>query len=137
MSKENSEGCWISLVLRAAVASLFVAAVVPKWMSGPEAMVEPFRQMFKDTWLPMPLVEMQARIVPYIETIIPIWLLTGRRLREAWILTALFLTSLSFGMAVAKQNSADIYLFVLIACVGLYFSSEDKFVLSLPTKKRK
>ncbi len=139
MTKEYSEGCWISLIVRVAMASLFAAAAIPKWMGGPESMVEPFRAMFKESWFPRGLVDFPARILPSVETLLPIWLLTGRRLRDAWIVTALFLVSLAFGMAVAKQGdtAAHNYLLVLIACAGLYFSPDDKIGIDLLLKRRK
>ncbi len=139
MAKEKTVKSWISLILRAAMASLFVAAVVPKWKSGPDALLESFRTMFKGSWLPMPLVEFQARMIPYIETLIPIWLISGRRLKEAWIITALVLVSLAFGMLVVGQGAvaANSYLYVLICCAGLYFSPEDTMTLGVPGKKRK
>ena len=130
MEKCHTEGCWVSLILRLAMATLFIGAVVPKWTAPPGSLVASFEAMFKDTWLPMELVRMKARAVPWIETILPIWLILGFRLRWAWVATALFLTSLAFGMVVAKApNAALTYLYVLIACVGLYFSQFDKLNL--------
>src|SRR5258706_9201156 len=125
MNKNNGscEGAAISLVLRLAMASLFIAAVVPKYMMGFGGLVTNFQEMFKTSWLPMPLVTLQALAVPYIETLIPIWLILGFRLQIAWFVTGLFLASLAFGMLVLQnQNAANVFLYVLIACAGLYFS---------------
>ena len=136
MSKKNCEGCWISLVLRVAFASLFVAAVIPKWSHGKaglDSLVTNFQTLFKDTWLPRQLVTLQARLVPYIEVVIPIWLLAGFKLRFAWVFTALFLTTLAFGMMVAQSSgAADDYFYVLIACAGIYFSQYDRTSIDSP-----
>ena len=126
--KTNCESCAISLVLRLAMASLFIAAVVPKYMGGFESLVTNFETTFKASWLPMPLVTLQARLLPYIETLIPLWLLAGYRLRLGWFVTGVFLVSLAFGMLVLQQGAvaATNYFYVLLACVGLYFSPFDR-----------
>ena len=125
--KIESEGCWISLILRLAVASLFAAAAIAKFQGGLESVVGYFQSAFKDTWLPPALVTLHARLVPYIEAIIPIWLVSGFRLKLGWVATALFMVTLAFGMMVAKQYAvaADNYRYVLICCAGLYFSQFD------------
>lgn len=130
MTKTNCEHCWISLILRIAVASLFVAAAVPKWvngLAGLQGIVDYFAATFKDSWLPGPLVAAHARVVPFIEALIPVWLILGYRLRMAWAVTALFLVTLAFGMLVTREHAvaANNFLYVMIACWGLYFSQYD------------
>jgi uncharacterized membrane protein YphA (DoxX/SURF4 family) len=120
MGKNHCEGAAISLVLRLAVASLFIAAVVPKYMGGFGSVVTNFQEMFKATWLPLPLVTFHAMAVPYIETLIVIWLILGARLQIAWFFTALFLVSLAFGMAVAQQYAVAASNFFYVA-VGTLF----------------
>lgn len=126
---QNKEGCWISLILRVAVASLLLAATIPKWMGGVEGTVSHFQALFKESWLPLPLVTLQARLVPFVELLLPIWLLVGFRLRLAWIVTCFFLVTLGFGMVVAGQyeTAAHNYFYVLLSCAGLYFSRYDAF----------
>ncbi len=123
-SKEKS---WISLLLRLAVASLFIGAVIPKFQGGLDGVVAAFEGMFQGTWLPMPLVKLHARVTPWAELLIPIWLIAGFRLRWAWLFTGLFLVSLGFGMVVAKQGptAADNYSYLLLVIAGLYFSRFD------------
>lgn len=127
--EKHTEGCWVSLILRLAVALLFIGAAVPKWMGPPGATAASFQEFFKETWLPLSLVNLHGRLVPWIEALIPIWLLLGFRLRLAWVFTALFLVSLAFGMVVAQKGdiAAYNYLYVLIACAGLHFSQFDRF----------
>ncbi len=124
----HSEACWVSLILRLAMASLFVGAVVPKFQGGAGNIVGMFQQMFQGTWLPMPLVTLHARLVPWIELLLPIWLVIGWRLKWAWVAAALFLTSLAFGTIVAGKHdvAAHNFMYVLIACAGLYFSRFDR-----------
>lgn len=135
--EKHSEGCWVSLILRLAAASLFIGAAVPKWMGPPGQTVQMFQSMFQSTWLPMPLVTLHARLVPWIELILPIWLIVGFRLQWAWVATALFLVSLAFGMVVAQQMIAvGNYFYVLFACVGLYFSRYDRFSIDALAGKK-
>ena len=131
MEKNNTEGAWISLILRIAMAALFVGAVVPKFQRGTESIVVMFQGSYKDSWLPMPLVTLHARLVPWIELLLPLWLAAGWRLRWAWAAAALFMTTLAFGMIVAEKGgvAASNFQYVLICCVGLYFSRYDRFGL--------
>ena len=127
MDKGYSKECWISLILRLSMVTLFGVAAAGKFMGGLDAVVTHITEMFKDSWLPVPLVAFYARILPWAETVIAVWLFLGVRLKEAWIFTALVLVSLAFGMVVARQaTAADNYFYVLMACIGLYFSSYDK-----------
>lgn len=131
---ERSAGAWASLMLRLTIASLFVAAVVPKWMQGfgaPRALADSFVKTFENGWLPMALVRPMGYLNPFIETLIPIWLLLGIWIRAAWVFTTLFLISLAFGMASLAQRdvAANNYTYVLIACIGLYMSRYDRFNL--------
>jgi len=128
MQRTNCEAAAISLLLRLAVASLFIAAVIPKYLSGFDAIAGSIQGAFKDSWLPASLVMLHARIIPYIETLIPVWLIVGYQLRYAWLVTGLFLTSLAFGMLVVQQGAVagTNYLYVLLACAGLYFSPLDR-----------
>ncbi len=143
MSAERThhEECWVSLILRVAIASLFVATSVgrfQKGMAGVEAVVGYFQSMFKDTWLPMPLVTLHAHLLPYIEALIPIWLIVGWRLRYAWVFTSLFMVTLAFGMTVVQKYdvAATNFLYVLICCWGLYFSRYDRLSVDQPGNKR-
>lgn len=134
----HCEECWASLILRLAMASLFVGAVVPKFLGGVGNTVGYFQKTFEGSWLPMPLVTLHARWVPWIELALPIWLVIGWRLRWAWLATGLFLTSLAFGMVVAQQGdtAAHNYTLVLMACAGLYFSRFDRCSVDGLRKKK-
>jgi len=135
MDKGYSKECWISIILRLAMVTLFGVAAANKFLGGLAGVVMHITGMFKDTWLPVPLVSLYARLLPWAEAAIAIWLLLGVRLKEAWIFTALVLVSLAFGMIVAKQPAADNYFYVLMACAGLYFSSYDKWNVNNWKKK--
>ncbi len=130
MEKNNTEGAWISLILRLAMAALFTAAVVPKFQRGLESIVLLFQGAFKETWLPMPLVTLHARLVPWIELLLPLWLVVGWRLRWAWVTASLFMITLAFGMLVTEKGAsvaAANFNYMLICCVGLYFSRYDRW----------
>ena len=122
----SNEGM-ISLILRIAMASLFGAAAIDKFHGGLENVVTNFNSMFQGTMLPGFLVTGFARVIPWLEAIITIWLVLGICLRWAWFVTCLTLIALSFGMVVAHQfpTASSNYLYVAIACFGLYFSKYD------------
>jgi uncharacterized membrane protein YphA (DoxX/SURF4 family) len=129
---DRETGAWASLLLRLAISALFIAAVVPKFSKGQESLngvVKSFQTMFEKTWLPPAMVTMHARVTPFIEVLIPIWLLTGFRLKLGWFVTGLFLVSLSFGMTVAGKGdvAAHNFNYVLMAAIGLYLSRFDRF----------
>ncbi len=124
-------GQWASLVLRLAVGSLFFAAAVRKLHGGMETIQKTvgFSQTtFENTWLPAKLVSIHAYATPFVEAMIVVWLISGFRLTAAWVFTALFTTSLAFGMSVAGKfdTAADNYTYVLICCAGLLLSRYDR-----------
>ena len=127
MGRNCSRECWISFILRIAIASLFAVAAADKFIGGLDAVVVRFTKMFQFSFLPSPLVALYARAIPWVESTIALWLLVGIRLKEAWIFTAFTLISLAFGMVIARQYSTayENYVYVLIACAGLYFSEFD------------
>ena len=59
--KNHIEGALISLILRLAMAALFVGAAVPKFQHGLGSIVGAFQGMFKESWLPISLVTLHAR----------------------------------------------------------------------------
>lgn len=120
-----------AVLLRLAIGSLFLAAAVRKLQGGAESIrqtVQYFQTTFEKTWLPGPLVTAHAYATPFVEAIIVVWLISGFRLRAAWVFTALFTTSLAFGMAVAGEfdTAANNYTYVLMCCVGLLVSHYDR-----------
>ncbi len=122
---------WASLVIRLAVGSLFLAAAIRKLQGGMETIrktVRFFETTFENTWLPDKLVTAHAYATPFVEAILVIWLISGFRLTAAWVFTALFTTSLAFGMSVAGKfdTAADNYTYVLICCAGLLLSRHDR-----------
>ena len=135
--KKCCEEAWISLILRLMVASLFAVAAVAKFQAGLGVTAQHFVKVFEQTWLPAPLVALQAVLIPYFEVIIPVWLLLGIRLKEAWIFAALVSLSLAFGMAVVRGYgvAADNYFYVFLCCLGIYFSSYDRFSIDGLKKK--
>ena len=124
--KDHVEEGWISLILRAAIGMLFAIAASYKFIGGIGTTVNMFQEMFKTTWLPMYLVTPYAYAIAYIEALIAIWLVTGFKLRAAWVFASFVLISLAFGLTVAKQSSADIFIYLIISCAGIYVSRYDQ-----------
>lgn len=130
MGKNCSKEAWISCILRLAFVTLFGVAALTKFMMGLGTSAQYMIGMFKATWLPAPLVSIYAYTLPWVEAAIALWLLSGVRLKEAWVLTAFTLISLAFGLMVTQnQMSAGVYGYVLMACAGLYFSDFDQCTL--------
>ena len=72
IDKENAEQCWISLILRVAMASLFGVAAASKFMMGLGVASANIQGMFQATWLPSWLVAPYASLLPFMEAIIAI-----------------------------------------------------------------
>ena len=136
LSEFSGMGQMGSLVLRLAIGSLFLAAAVRKLQGGMETIqktVQYFRTTFQDTWLPEMLVTLHAYATPFVEAFIVIWLISGCRLKAAWVFTTLFTISLAFGMSVAGNfdTAANNYNYALICCAGLLLSHYDRFRMDL------
>ncbi len=127
MNKENPELGWAAWIIRLAMVLLFAVAAIGKWKMGIEATATGISGSFEGSWLPMVLVKPYAYSITFIETILAVWLLVGFKLRWAWVASGLVLVSLGFGMLVVGQHAvvANIYLYVMMACLGLYLSKYD------------
>lgn len=134
MDKNNVELCWISLILRIAMASLFFVAALGKFMMGLDGTSGYILSAFKDTFLPSWMLAPYSYILPFAEALIAVWLLTGYKLRTGWVFTAFVLVTLAFGLAVSKQSAADVYIYILVACLGIYLSRYDCCVLGCKKK---
>jgi len=135
IDKNHPEQCWISLILRVSMALLFGVAAYIKFATGLSIYASSMATMFKDSFLPSWLVMPYINLLPFVEVLIAVWLLIGVRLRTAWIFTAFLMTTLAFGIEVNKGNPADNYIYVLIACLGIYLSKYDKCDLFTCCKK--
>lgn len=126
IDKNNAEQAWISLILRIAMILLFGLAAFGKFSMGLDKFSSMTMEMFKDTFLPTWLLSPYVHILPFAEALVALWLLVGINLRVAWILTALLLISLTFGLMI-KQNPmvSGMYTYLLIACLGIYTSKFD------------
>lgn len=127
---DRSVGCYVSLLLRLAIAALFFAAAVGKLKGGMESIhgtVGYFKQTFADTWLPTWMVTVHGYITPFAEALIALWLTFGWKLKYGWLFAGLFTISLAFGMTVAGKHdvASGNYNYVLICALGLYFSRFD------------
>jgi len=127
IDKNHAEECWISLILRVAVASIFAVVFYGKFAMGLGNYAANMTVMFKDTFLPGWLLAPYIYILPFAEILIVVWLLIGIKLREAWIFTAFVLLTLGFGMVVARQNAvaSENYIYMMMACLGIYLSKYD------------
>ena len=125
--KENLELFWISIILRIAMSSLFFVAAVNKFVMGLDISAGYIIGTFSKTWLPAFVVAPYAHALPFVEIVIAFWLFSGQHLKKAWVFTAFVLISLAFGMAIAQQYAiaASNYVYVVIACAGLYVSRYD------------
>jgi len=121
----------VSRLLRLSMATLMLGAAITKVQGGIGGTIAYYQSTFAESLLPGFLVTFHASIIMILEFIIGIWLLTGFKLRLAWVTTALTLISLAFGMIFVRQYGtvSDNYLYVLIAGAGLILSSYDPWQL--------
>ncbi|MCB9756876.1 MAG: hypothetical protein H6753_00450 [Candidatus Omnitrophica bacterium] len=126
-NKEYSELSWISIILRVAMSSLFLVAGINKFATGLGYSAEQIMLSFSKTWLPGFLVAPYAYALPFVEIVLALWIFSGQYIKKAWITAAFVLTTLAFGMVVAGQHAiaASNYVYVVIACLGLYVSRYD------------
>ena len=130
INKNHPEEAWISLILRIAMSLLFALASIGKFVGGIGNIVTHFQEMFKATWLPSFLVTPYAYGIAFAEALIAVWLLSGIKLRAAWVFTSIVLVSLAFGLLVAQQPTVEaIYTYIIICCVGIYVSKYDECVI--------
>jgi len=128
IDKNHPEECWISLVLRIAAALVFGAAAYFKFSNGLGVYSAGMTGLLKNTPLPGFFLTLYINVLPFAEALIAVWLLAGVKLRAAWIFTAFVLISLGVGMMLLKNFSvvSQNYVYVVIACWGIYLSKYDK-----------
>lgn len=106
------------------MAVIFGVAAINKFNGGLDEIVRIFQQMFAGSWLPSPAVELAASTIPFVEALLAVWLLIGFRLKTAWIVCAIQMIVLIFGISVARKYSvaADNTVYLLTIIAGLYFT---------------
>lgn len=117
------------------MASLFGLAAAHKFLGGYNMSVNFIAGAVKDTFLPGWLVQPYAYALPVVEAIIPLWLLSGIKLKEGWLFTGIVLITLAFGLTASKQNGTDIFIYLLMTCAGLYASQFDALRLGGKSNK--
>jgi uncharacterized membrane protein YphA (DoxX/SURF4 family) len=118
---------WVSIILRLSIASLFLGAAVIKIKGGIDGSITYYMSMFEKSIFPLFLVKAHASIIMFIEFILAIWLISGYKLRYAWIASSLTLISLAFGMIFVYKFdvASDNYIYALVSLIGLVLSSHD------------
>ena len=121
----------VSLILRLSFASLFLATALMKLQGGIGGTIAYYQSTFADSMLPGFLVTFHASIIMILEFVLGIWLLTGFKLKWAWIASALTLITLAFGLIFVRQypGVSDNFIYVLMAGIGLILSSYDPWQL--------
>ncbi len=95
-----------------------------KWIGGPSAFVGFFASKFAGTWIPHPLLLLTGWGIMCAEPLLGLWLVSGAAAQWAWLLTALFMFVLAFGMTVA-QDAATVasnwhYFFIALTLAALH-----------------
>ncbi|OUR95661.1 hypothetical protein A9Q84_14260 [Halobacteriovorax marinus] len=122
----------ISLILRLSMGTLFLGTAIIKVKGGIDGNIAYFVSIFEKSIFPLALVKAQASIIMFVEFILAAWLFSGIKLKEAWIASGLTLISLAFGMIFVYKFDvvSDNYIYVLIACLGLFLAPYDKYRLT-------
>lgn len=127
----------LSLLLRLSMGTLFLGAAIIKIPGGTEGTVSYYMSMFEKSMLPVFLVKMHASVILFVELGLALWLLSGHKLKAAWLASALTLISLAFGMIFVHKFDvvSDNYVYVLISGVGYILASYDQLTLGGKLKK--
>lgn len=127
----------ISLILRLAIGTLFLGAGIIKISGGIEGSISYYMSMFEKTIFPIFLVKAHASIIMILELFLAVWLISGIKIKYAWIASALTLLSLAFGMIFTYKFdvASDNYIYVLITGIGILLSPYDKYNLETIVKK--
>ena len=122
---------WVSVLLRASLGSLFLAAAISKVPHGIAGTVGYYSTLFEHSLLPSFLVQAHASVIMFVECGLAFWLLSGYRLALAWKSAALVLVSLAVGMLFAGKTevASDNYVYVALALGGLVTARFDRWVL--------
>jgi hypothetical protein len=126
---------WLSVLMRAAIGSLFLCAAVVKTPLGVGGVVAYYTSLFKNSMLPSGLVTAHASAIVYLEYAAALWLLSGYRLPLAWRAASLLLLSLATGMIFAGRYdvaSAN-YLYLLFCVLGMLSEPWDRWSLGRRT----
>lgn len=124
---------WFALFLRVIMASLFLGAALIKVQGGIDGSIAYYMSMFEKSILPLSLVKIHASIIIFVEFGLALWLISGYKLKAAWIASAFTLISLAFGMIFVYKFdvASDNYLYVLISGLGLLLTPYDKFQIGV------
>jgi uncharacterized membrane protein YphA (DoxX/SURF4 family) len=117
-----------SLLLRVALAALFISTAVPKFQD-PKGTSEYFVGLFAKTWLPTFMVRGMAAVAGPVELLIALWLLVGWQLPFAWLFAGLWTVALAIGMSVASQfqQAAANFIYIGVCAGGILLSPFDRF----------
>lgn len=129
MLKNTNQLSLISLILRISIGLLFLGAAIIKVQGGIDGSIAYYMSMFKESIFPEFLVKIHASMIMFLEFALGLWLLSGLKLKYAWIASALTLISLAFGMIFVYKFDvvSDNFIYVLITCLGIYIEPYDKF----------
>ncbi len=128
---------WVSILMRVAVGSLFLCAAIVKTPLGISGVVAYYSSLLQHSLLPGFLVQTHATAIVFLEYACALWLLSGFRLRVAWIFSGFLLISLAVGMIFAGKYdvASDNYVYVLLCAIGLLSSSFDRWTPVPPSEK--
>lgn len=130
MSEENSQNLhYVSVLMRLSIATLMFTAALLKVPHGIDGTVGYYMSLFQNSLLPAFMVKAHASVIMIVEFILGFWLLSGIKIRAAWIVTSLVLVSLAIGMIFAGKYdvASDNYVYVVISALGLFTSSYDRW----------
>lgn len=118
-----------SLILRLAIGSLFLGAAIIKVQGGIEGNIAYYMGIFEKSIFPTFLVKIHASVIMFIELALAIWLISGFKLKQAWISSALTLITLAFGMIFVYKFDvvSDNLIYVALSGLGLVLAPYDKY----------
>lgn len=120
---------YAAVLLRLGMATLMLLAGIGKIPMGIDGMIAQFTEMFANTWLPGFLVAGFAAVIMPLELLLGVWLLSGFKLKWAWVVTGLTILSLAAGVQIVGKHdvAASNYNYLAIVAFGLILSAYDRW----------
>jgi len=118
-----------ALLIRLSLGVLFFFAGLGKFLGegGASAWSQGMSSGFSESYLPSFMVLPFAYVLPYVEVALGLVLVAGLFTQLTFLIAGLLLIALALGMVVQAQYgvAANNFNYVLMAAVGLWFSSND------------
>ncbi|MBI5414540.1 DoxX family protein [Candidatus Peregrinibacteria bacterium] len=116
-TKPNPESA--ELLLRLGIGVFVLLAGISKFQMGVSNFVKSTASGFESSFLPMSLVNTFLTVLPFLETILALLLITGFLRRWALLGTGLLLIVFIFGLTVNGNPDASLFVYLFVVAFAL------------------